>query len=162
MSAIAVENQVELFEIGTEMRHASLPDAFVAQAVLTAAKFDGVYDLCVLWRDESDKSERDEIIADIQELIDDCTQTEQKEAAYIRFDDLESIGKDVRKFKDGLLMVVNQQGGITRLAGLTGMPQPSLSRFFNTSSMPRRGTLLKIAKALDLGAVQIATEWVRE
>ena len=83
-------------------------------------------------------------------------------AAYIRFDDLESIAKDVRKVKNELLMTVNQRGGITQLSRLTGIPQPSLSRFFNTNSMPRRGALLKIAKALDSSAVQIATEWTRD
>jgi len=162
MSAIASGHLEEVLEIGAAMKRAALPDKFVAGAVKIAMDFDGVYDLLVMWRDEEEKSEREEIVADIQERIDDCAQTETKEAAYIRFDDLESIANDVRKFKNELLLTINKRGGITHLADLTGMPQPSLSRFFNTNSMPRRGTLLKIAKALDLDAVQIATEWTRE
>lgn len=161
-SAVAAEHQVELFEIGTKMNRAGLPADFVASAVRCAMDFEGVYDLMILWRDEKDKKERQEIIADIQDMIDDCAQSEKKEAVYIRFDDLETIAKDIRKFKNELLMLVNERGGITKLAELTGIPQPSLSRFFNSSSMPRRTTLLKIAKVLELDAVQIASEWVRE
>jgi len=162
MKAIAAGHLEDVLEIGTAMTKAGLPDVFVADAVRTAMEFEGVLDLLVLWRDEGEETEREEIIADIQELVDDCQQTEKKEAVYIRFDDLESVAKDVRKFKDGLLLAVDQRGGLTHLSRLTGMPQPSLSRFFNSSSMPRRGTLLKIAKALDLSAVEVATDWVRE
>ncbi len=162
MKAIAAGHLEDVLEIGTAMTKTGLPDVFVADAVRTAMEFEGVLDLLVLWRDEGEETEREEIIADIQELVDDCQQTEKKEAVYIRFDDLESVAKDVRKFKDGLLLVVDQRGGLTHLSRLTGMPQPSLSRFFNSSSMPRRGTLLKIAKALDLSAVEVATDWVRE
>lgn len=162
MNAIAAGHLEDVLEIGTAMTRAGLPDRFVADAVKTAMEFEGVHDLLVMWRDEEEETEREEIIADIQDLVDDCQQIEKKEAVYIRFDDLESVAKDVRKFKDGLLLAVDQRGGLTHLSKLTGMPQPSLSRFFNSSSMPRRATLLKIAKALDLSAVEVATDWVRE
>ena len=57
--------------------------------------------------------------------------------------------------------IVDTKGGISKLSELTGIPQPSLSRFFYSASMPKRITLLKIAKALNLSQVEIATEWVR-
>ncbi len=107
------------------------------------------------------KKERGEIVADIQDLIDDCTQKEKVEGVYVRFDDLDAIAKDIRAFKDNLRLIVDSKGGIGQLADLTGIPQPSLSRFFGSASMPRRATLLKIAKALKLSQVQIATEWSR-
>jgi transcriptional regulator with XRE-family HTH domain len=56
---------------------------------------------------------------------------------------------------------VDQNGGIKHLAELTGISQPSLSRFFNSATMPRRATLQKIARALKLSQVQIAREWSR-
>ncbi|MCK5690839.1 helix-turn-helix transcriptional regulator [Myxococcota bacterium] len=161
-SVISPEHQVELFEIGTRMHQAGLADEFVAHAVRVAIEFEGVHDLMVLWRDEEEGEERKEIIADIQEMIDDCAQTDKKEDAYIRFDDLEAIAQDIRKFKNELMMIVNEHGTITQLSEQTGIPQPSLSRFFNSNSMPRRTTLLKIAKALELDAVQIATQWTRD
>lgn len=155
------ERAVLMFQIGTEMSKAGLPASFITAAVQTALEFEGVADLMQLWAEETDKKERQEIIADIQESIDDCAQTTVEEAAYIRFDDLDAIAKDVRNFKNGLLMKVEAEGGITKLSEKTGIPQPSLSRFFNSSSMPRRATLLKIAKALGLSQVEIATEWSR-
>lgn len=161
MTAVAAKQQVDLFEIGTEMRKAGLPDSFVADAIRTAMEFDGVRELVVLWHEEDEAKERAETVADIQDMIDDCRQESSDEAAYIRFDDLEAIAKDIRSFKNELLQTVNQHGGITKLATLTDIPQPSLSRFFNTDSMPRRGTLLKISKALDLDAIKISTEWTR-
>jgi DNA-binding phage protein len=161
MTSVAAKQQVDLFEVGTEMRQCGLPDTFVADAIRTAMEFDGVRELVMTWHDEAEAAERAEVIADIQDMIDDCRQSSSDEAVYIRFDDLEAIANDIRSFKNELLQIVNQHGGITKLAALTDIPQPSLSRFFNTDSMPRRGTLLKIAKALDLDAIKIATEWTR-
>ncbi len=92
-------------------------------------------------------------------MIDDCAKTGFTEGTYVRFDDLDTIAKDVRAFKDSLRLIVDERGGIGRLADLTEIPQPSLSRLFGSASMPRRATLLKIARALDLSEVQIATPW---
>jgi DNA-binding phage protein len=153
--------KVELIEVGHMMNKAGLPHKFIAAAVETAFEFEGVYNLMKMWVEEADKKERDEIVADIQDLIDDCSQKEKVEGVYIRFDDLEAIAKDVHKFKDNLRMTVEKNGGIKKLAELTGIPQPSLSRFFGSATMPRRATLLKIARALNLSQIEIATEWSR-
>jgi hypothetical protein len=59
------------------MREAGLADEFIAAAIRTALEFEGVADLIYLWAEESDGKERDEIIADIQELIEDCAQDEK-------------------------------------------------------------------------------------
>lgn len=161
VQAINSDVKVELIEIGSLMLKAKLPNTFIASAVETAFVFEGVYDLMKLWAMETDTKERQEIVADIQDLIDNCSQKEKIEGVYIRFDDLEKIAKDIRAFKNALLMKVNNHGGISKLSELTGIPQPSLSRFFNSASMPQRTTLLKIAKALRLSQVEIATEWGR-
>jgi DNA-binding phage protein len=153
------ELRVEAFEIGSLMRRAGLPHHFIAQAVDFSAEFGGILELMRMWRDESEASERDAIVADIQELIDDCSQAGKVEAAYVRFDDLERIAANVRAFKDGLRVIVDERGGIGKLAEATGIPQPSLSRFFSTAAMPRRTTLFRIARALNLSQVQIASQW---
>ena len=153
--------KVELIEAGHLMNQSGLPHKFIAAAVQTAFEFEGVYNLMKMWVDEEDQKERDEIVADIQDLIEDCAQNEKVEGVYVRFDDLETIAKDVRKFKDNLRMAVDQNGGLKKLAELTGIPQPSLSRFFGSATMPRRTTLLKIARALNLSQIEIATEWSR-
>ena len=153
--------KVELIEVGHTMNKSGLSHEFIADAVQTAFEFEGVYNLMKMWIDESDQKERDEIVADIQDLIDDCAQKEKVEGVYIRFDDLETIAKDVRGFKDNLRVAIDKNGGIKKLAELTGIPQPSLSRFFGSATMPRRATLLKIARALNLSQIEIATEWSR-
>jgi hypothetical protein len=158
-TSLTPDIKVEVVEIGHLMNQAGLPKDFIANAVSTAFEFEGVYDLLKLWAGEEDHSERDEIVADIQEMIEDCSQHHKVEGVYIRFDDLDRIAKNIRGFKDNLRLVVDQNGGVKKLSELTGIPQPSLSRFFNSASMPRRAMLNKIGRALKLNQVQIATEW---
>ncbi len=153
------ELRVEAFSIGSMMKMAGLPNHFIARAVDLSEEFSGILALMRLWRDEVDEAERADIVSDIQELLDDCAQESKIQATYVRFDDLERIAADVRRFKDNLRALVDEQGGIGKLAELTKIPQPSLSRFFNAPSMPRRTTLNKIARALNLSQVQIATPW---
>ena len=153
--------KVELIEVGHKMNQSGLQHKFIADAIQTAFEFEGVYNLMKMWADESDQTERDEIVADIQDLIDDCAQRKKIEEVYVRFDDLETIAKDVYNFKDNLRLTVDKHGGIKKLAQLTGIPQPSISRFFGSATMPRRATLLKIARALNLSQIEIATEWSR-
>lgn len=159
--SIAADIKVEIVEIGHQMNQAGLPKEFIAEAVGTAFEFEGVYDLLKMWACESDTEEKNEIISDIQELIDDCSQHEKIEEVYVRFDDLDGIANNIRSFKDNLRALVDQNGGLKHLSELTGIPQPSLSRFFNSATMPRRTTLHKIAKALKLNQIQVATEWSR-
>jgi DNA-binding phage protein len=158
---ISAEVKAELITIGSAMLQGGLPAQFVADAVETAFRYEGVSDLVKMWREDTDVNERAAIVADIQDLIDDCAKNGYSEGAYIRFNDLEAIAKDIRAFKDSLRVLVDERGGVGMLADLTGIPQPSLSRFFESVSMPRRATLLKIAKALGLGEVHIAAHWSR-
>lgn len=151
--------KVEIVEIGHQMILAKLPNPFIADAVSKAFEFEGIYDLLKMWADELDEAEREEIVADIQELIDDTDQSDHVEGTYVRFDDLDSIAGNIRAFKDGLRLIVDQRGGLKHLSELTGIPQSSLSRFFNSASMPRRSMLHRIARALKLSRIQITTEW---
>jgi len=155
------EQDVSLFSISLKMQKSGLPLEFISAAIRTALQYEGVADLIFLWRDEADAAERDEIIADIQELVDDCSRTEIEEYRHIKLNDLPGIRNNIRDFKDSLLKIVNERGGIVELAKLTQIPQPSLSRFFNSDSMPQRKILLKIAEGLDLDAVSINTPWSR-
>jgi len=152
-------NKGNAVDIGHQMNEEGLPEEFVNSAVKVALEFEGVLDLMILWDEEDDISEKEEIIADIQDMIDECSQKEKVEGVYVRFDDLDEIAKNIRNFKDNLRIIVDEKGGIKILAELTGIPQPSLSRFFSSNAMPRRTTLLKIARILKLSQVQIATEW---
>jgi DNA-binding phage protein len=78
---------------------------------------------------------------------------------YIKFTDMDKVKVDVQKFKDALRLLVDEKGGLNELSKATGIPQPSLSRFFSSPSMPRRVTLLKIAKALKMEGLNMTAEW---
>ena len=54
---------------------------------------------------------------------------------------------------------VLKSGSINKLSQETGIPQPSLSRFLNSASLPRRNTLEKIAKALGLKESTLLSKW---
>lgn len=151
--------QVELFAIAIKMKKAGLADSFIVNTVQTAFQLEGVADLMHLWANEKDREERDEIIADIEDLIQASQQKEKSEEIYIKFNDLDTIAKNIRVFKDSLYQEVIQRGGMSKLAELTGIPQPSLSRFFNSNAMPQRATVLKIAKALDLDEIKMDILW---
>lgn len=151
-----MHDSVKLFVIARDMHESGLSDRFVVSALEIAFKYEGVADLMVLWHEEDDSSERDEIIADIQELVDDCQLPSSTETVLeINLNDLDIIGKNIRDFKDQLLLVVTEYGGVAKLAKATGIPQPSLSRFFNTNAMPRRITLLKIQQVLGLKTIKV-------
>lgn len=156
---LSVERQFKLFKIADEMSSAGLPKEFIVLATKKAFVFDGIADLLFLWSNENNENERQEIVADIQEVLEDCLQHEKVEYPHVKLNDLESIVKDIRGFKDSLLLYVNEKSSIGELSKKTGIPQPSLSRFFSSPAMPRRSTLLKIAKALHLDAIKISTRW---
>jgi hypothetical protein len=59
-----------LFEIALEMDREKLPPLFIVSAVRAALDLEGVADLMKLWRDEEDQEEKNEIIADIKDMLD--------------------------------------------------------------------------------------------
>lgn len=156
------EQKVRVYEIAAEMKKAKLSANFISECVEQALEYEGTHDLMVLWAESKSKSDKEEILADLQEEIDMRAEAPKKpiKKPYVKFDDLDAIAKDVAKFKKALRKVVDKHGGISKLAEKTGIPQPSLSRFFASTSLPRRTTLYKIAEALDLNEKEIINEWV--
>lgn len=78
-----MKNKNKLFDIKVKMIQNGLSRTFVNLASQIAMEFDGVYDLFIMWNDETDQTECSEIIATIQELIKDCNRnTNKKEKNY--------------------------------------------------------------------------------
>jgi hypothetical protein len=142
------------------MRRAGVPEDFVGRALEVVRHDQGLYDLLELWAEAPSQAERDELLADVNEAIDDWSPAEA-ERPRIPFDDLERIATDVVGFKKRLRDLIDQHGGVTAVAMRAGIPQPSLSRMLGSAAMPRRTTLYRIAKALDVSETEIATEWTR-
>jgi DNA-binding phage protein len=152
-----------ILEIAVEMRQQDLEEPFVEQIVKLAMDLEGIRDLMVLWSDETNTKERNEIVADLQEEIEEYRDTPRTlvEKPKVNFDELDSIATSIIAFKSKLRDAVDAWGGINKLARETGIPQPSLSRFFASASMPRRTTLYKIIKAVGLKDSDITFEWMR-
>lgn len=153
----------KIMEIAMDMQRHGLDEAFVEKAVKLAVDLEGMRDLMVCWHEETDPKEKDDAIADIQEEIDEYLDAPRStiEKPKVNFDQLDTIAISIMAFKKKLRNAVDAWGGITKLSRETGIPQPSLSRFFTSASMPRRTTLYKIAKAVGLSDGDIVFEWIR-
>jgi len=156
------EQKVRVYEIAAQMKQLGLSAHFIASCVEQALEYEGTHDLMVLWAEADSETERNEVVADLQDEIDARAEAPKKplKKPNLKFDDLEEIAKDIARFKKALRKVVDKHGGITKLAEISGIPQPSLSRFFSSASLPRRATLYKIAEALNLSEKEIVNEWV--
>lgn len=155
---------LRLATIVTEMGAAGLDESFIVEAFKLAQTDQGVFDLMALWQDAAaDAAERDEIIAELQESLDDYREAPAapEKRPYIRYDDLGRVAGDIVEFKKRLRELIDRHGGVSAIAAKSGIPQPSLSRMLGSASIPRRATLYKIANALDLPETEIATEWSR-
>lgn len=152
---------LHVLDILNEMRHQGLESAFICSLMENCQRYTGLKDLMEMWFEENNSEERNNIIADLQESLDDIENMPQKPEGrpYLSFDDLDEIKKDVIAFKQRLRIEIDRQGGISSLAKKTGIPQASLSRLLASSSMPRRTTLFKIAKALKLPETAIGFKW---
>lgn len=155
------DNSLHILDILNEMRHQGLEGTFIRSLMEHCQHYEGIKDLMEMWFEAHDSGDRDGIIADLQESLDDIEDAPQRpeRRPYLRFDDLEEIRNDVVAFKERLRAEVDRQGGISELARRTGIPQSSLSRFFSSIAMPRRTTLFKIAKALNLPETVIGFKW---
>lgn len=156
-------NDLRVLDILNEMRRVGLKSTFICSLMENCQRYEGIRDLMEMWFEETDSKERDKVATDLQESLDDVLDAPQKPEGrpYLRFDDLSQVRSDVLEFKKYLREEVDRHGGISELARKTGIPQPSLSRFFTSGSMPRRTTLYKIAKALNLPESVVGFKWSR-
>lgn len=155
------EQKVRVYEIAAQMKKMGLSVRFISACVQQAVNYEGTHDLIVLWSEADNEIDRNEVVADLQDEIDARAEAPKKpvKKPYVKFDDLDAIAADVIKFKRALRKIVDRHGGIVKLSEKSGAPQPSLSRFFNSASMPRRATLYKIAEAFNLNEKEILNEW---
>lgn len=157
------EQVMKLASIMVEMEGVGLDTNFIVEASELAHTDQGVFDLMALWHGTTEISERDEIVADIQESIDDYGDAPPSplKKPYVKFDKLDEVAQQVMAKKAKLRDLIDRHGGVSAVAQKTGIPQPSLSRMLNSPSMPRRSTLYRIANALNLPETEIVTEWSR-
>jgi len=157
------EQVLSLAGIVVAMQKAKVDPTFIVQAQEVARHDQGIFDLMEMWRGAKNHAERDEVLADIQESVEDYAEAPAQplEKPRINFNDLERVAKQVMGFKKRLRDLIDRHGGVSAVARISGIPQPSLSRMLNSATMPRRTTLYRIANALKVSEGEIATEWTR-
>ncbi len=158
------EQVMKLAQIMVAMKKAKLDESFIVAASDIAREDQGVFDLMELWlRAAGDRAERNELVADLQDAIDEEADASPKlqKKPYIEYDKLDLVVQKVLEDKERLRQLVERHGGVSAVARKAGIPQPSLSRMLSSASMPRRSTLYKIANGLELSEVDIVTEWTR-
>ncbi len=149
-------------EIGARMmKDDNAPLPFVIAALKAAMTSKAVFLQLQLWDEFADHPEdQAEVLADIQEYLDARSEDSEKAKRSISEDVTLQVIKDVMELKDRMRAQLEAEGvSLKELSERTGMASPSLSRFFNTASRPRRTTLRKIAEAMDWNEADIASDW---
>lgn len=145
----------EIGAIAVRMLVAGLPETFVLRVVALARESEGVEDMLHLW-DEAE-SERDTILAELQAALDD-REPSSPPLAVESVDDAEQVLAERQRQKAHIRALIEQRGGVSRVAELAGVPQPSLSRFLNTPSEPRPATLYRLARAMGLSVAALSAD----
>jgi hypothetical protein len=117
---------MKLVSIMVEMEGAGLDRNFIAAASELARTDQGVYDLMALWHGTSAKSEREEIVADIQESIDDYRDAPPAplKKPYIKFEKLGDVAKQVMAKKAKLRDIIDRHGVSRRWPRRPASPSP--------------------------------------
>lgn len=154
---------IDAGRIAHAMRARGLAVGFVAGVLKLAGDHQGIYDLMALWDEATCEEDRDEAIADLQELLEDVTEAPAapERKPYIEYKNLSDVAKQVLEHKRKLRALIDRHGGVSEVARRSGIPQPSLSRMLSSASMPRRSTLYRIANALDVPESEVVGEWIR-
>jgi len=154
---------IQLARIVVAMSDAGLDAGFVRRANDLAREDQGAYELLELWSEEEDEREREEILADMQDMLDEADDLPARplEKPYIGFDQLDDVAARVRTHKEHLRQLIDAHGGVSEVARQAGMHQSALSRLLNSASMPRRSTLYRIANAMGVSESEVATDFVR-
>ena len=89
-----------IYSIAAKMSETGLPPKFVKRSVDLAFEYDGIFDLFVLWQEEDNIEEKNQIIADIEEHVEDIQSYEpstqhKTKLPKINFDEIELIGTDI-------------------------------------------------------------------
>ena len=94
-----------VFKIADET---GLSQDFIFQLFCLAQKYEGIADLLNLWMHETDQKEKDTIVADLQDEIEEFQNAEIIQPKYIHFDNLDLIARDVMAFKKSLRVEIDR------------------------------------------------------
>lgn len=145
----------EIIAIGLRMVVAGVPFDFVGRVVAVAHESRGVADMLRVW--DAHVDDRDEAVVAMHEVLEDRDPA-CKHVVVTTTADGSRIAEERKAFKANLRRLVEEQGGVSRVAELSGIPQPSLSRLLNSLSEPRSSTLHCLAGALGCSVEALSDE----
>src|SRR5689334_13521189 len=92
---------LHILDILNEMRNQCIPATFIYSLMESCQRYEGIRDLMQMWFEEMDAKEKDKIITDLQECLNDIADLPQKseERPYLRYHDLDKVKNDVLEFK---------------------------------------------------------------
>lgn len=73
----------------------------------------------------------------------------------IRPRDMYLVGSNLKAFKEALVEQLEAHGGLTKVAKLAGMSQPSLSRMLNSDAVPRESTIRRLFEVMAIDSIKI-------
>lgn len=115
---------------------------FIAGGALSLAQRDpALFELMEQFLDAGEHEQREQVVAELTEAL-------EHKPDVIDFEEFARVEEGVLAFKRRLRETLDAHGGVSEVARLAGIPQPSLSRMLSSPSMPRKTTLLRIARAL--------------
>ena len=147
----------ELSPLLQALIEAELPADFIVGVFKMALDSKGARDLLYLWHEAPTRTDRDEAIADLHELLDDRDPS-PRVLAQRALSEVDNTLEERRRLKEHLRTLVEASGGVSSVARRAEMPQPSLSRLLNTLSEPRTSTLQRLAKAMGLSLSVLTLE----
>lgn len=155
------EQVIGIAVITAAMVDAGLDRSFAADCFRLAQQNEGFYGLMELWYEADNVDDKEAALADLQELLDDSkVAAGPQQKPRLSGVDLDAAGIAIAEHKKRLRQIIDRHGGVSAVARLTGIPQPSLSRMLNDGRMPRRTTLHRIASALNVPEPDVIGEWV--
>lgn len=135
----------------------TLPREWVYRVAEQAQTRESYRMFLVMWRDAEDDAERDAVVADLQELLDDREPSPDRPV--IRSSaDLDALVRQRRAHKDHLRAMIDARGGVSEVARKAGIPQPSLSRMLTSGAAPRASTLAKLAAAMGVSVSRLTPD----
>lgn len=162
-SLLTQKETSRLYQMGAEMVQAGLSPDFVHETIELARRSRAGFELMSLWTEADTPAFKGKVVVSLQSLLDDEAELGELQEPLVQpitHRQADALVTKIRQYKDWLRGRVDRWGGVTKLATATGMPQPSVSEFFRSNSLPKRTTIERIRLAIGLSEQESVPEWL--
>ena len=157
------DETVTICKIASEMAEGKLPTEFIAKAVQVAIESKSGLDILLLWEGADTQEFKNRVVILLEKFfadLEDFEATKTYEANIKSENEIDELTEKVLNYKKWLRELVNKWGGISKLSKAIGVSQPSISDFFKSASVPKKGTVDKIVHAMNLKDKDAYPSWL--